>query len=181
MTRHVLLALTIALAGSPAPLARDRHNAAYVGGTFASFVTADERIEGCVDISQTSHLVFRAREDERSDRQLRIAYAGVHDLQFSRKSSRRFVATAAATAVLGPLGLVALTSKRHTPYLTVTYTDQGGAAQVAIFELGDAVVRQTVATLQLRSRVTVEYEDEGARRWLATRTPLDGESCHAGS
>ena len=55
-------------------------------------------------------------------------------------------------------------SKKRRHYLTIEYTDQGGAAQAAIFELGKDAIRTTLKTIEVRSGKKVEYEDEEARK-----------------
>ena len=76
----------------------------------------------------------------------------------------------AATAVLGPFGLMSLPAKSRAHYLTLTYAgEQGGGrarrTEVIVIELGKHVVRSTLAVVEARSGIPIEYQDEEARKW----------------
>jgi hypothetical protein len=47
----------------------------------------------------------------------------------------------------------------------VLYADGLATYQVAVLELGKHVVRTTLETLEARSGVEVESQDEAARKW----------------
>ena len=63
--------------------------------------------------------------------------------------------------VLSPLFLL---SKKRRHYLTIGYIDQQGEQQAAVFELGKRIVRSTLAALEAKTGLRVEYEDEKARQ-----------------
>ena len=81
-----------------------------------------------------------------------------------KKAGRRVGAAVATTVLLGPIGLVALLSKKRKHYLTVGYKDQSGKDQVAVIELGKDIVRTTLAVVETRLGKPVEYQDEEARK-----------------
>lgn len=68
------------------------------------------------------------------------------------------------TALLGPIGLVTLFSKKRKHFLTVGYKDAEGMDQVAVFELGKDIVRTTLPIIEKRSGKTLEYQDDEARK-----------------
>ncbi len=55
-------------------------------------------------------------------------------------------------------------SRKRRHYLTIGYIDVEGNQQAAVFELGKKIVRTTLAGLEARSGLKVEFEDEKARR-----------------
>ena len=57
-----------------------------------------------------------------------------------------------------------LLSKKRRHYLTIGYLDREGAQQAAVFELGKKIVRTTLAGLEARTGLLVDYESEEARR-----------------
>ena len=94
-----------------------------------------------------------------------IDYESIRHLEFGQRASRRAPLVVAAAAVLGPLGLVSLSAKSRAHYLTLTYAGEQGRTEVMVIELGKHVVRSTLAVVEARSGVPIEYQDEEARKW----------------
>src|SRR5262245_12297932 len=164
MKQLITLALMIVLL-NPFGMSALAGQAVYAGGTIAQFNGARERIMGRIDISGANQLVFTPDDVLHAAHPLRIDYQAIQDLEFGQKAGRRLAIAAGATVLLGPIGLLSLLSKRRAHYLTVAYLDDHGRNQVAVFELGKSVVRATLAAVEARSGIAIEYQDEDARKW----------------
>ena len=86
------------------------------------------------------------------------------DLEFGQKAGRRVGAAVATTILLGPVGLLALMSKKKKHYLTVGFKDGDGKDQVAVIELGKDMVRASVPIIETRSGKKVTYQDDDAKK-----------------
>jgi hypothetical protein len=84
-------------------------------------------------------------------------YAQVNLLEYGQKAGRRL----ALALTLSPLFLL---SRRRRHYLTIGYLSEGGVQEAAVFELGKKIVRSTLAGLEARTGLLVDYENESARR-----------------
>jgi len=138
--------------------------AAYAGGTIARFNMPSTRIEGRVEI-HSGHFVFVPENGPHPAEALRIGYESIRHLEFGQRAARRAPLVVAATAIFGPLGLVSLSAKSRAHYLTLTYAGEHGRTEVMVIELGKHVVRSTLAVVEARSGVPIEYQDEEARKW----------------
>ena len=163
LTAAVLLVLlTPALASA---VAGDK--AAYgglLGGTIARFNMPNRRIEGRVE-TRPGHFVFTPENGPRAAEPLYVDYESIRHLEFGQRAARRAPLVVAATAIFGPLGLVSLSAKSRAHYLTLTYAGERGRNEVMVIELGKHVVRSTLAGVEARSGVPIEYQDEEARKW----------------
>ncbi len=88
---------------------------------------------------------------------LEIPYGQFNALEYGQKSTRRL----GLAIVVSPLFLL---TKRRRHFLTLSYVDDDGRQQAAVFELGKKIVRTTLAGLEARTGLRVEYEDDQARR-----------------
>src|SRR5262245_43397499 len=165
MKQVIALTLMLVVAASPGLAAIDTRNAAYVGGTITRFNAVGGPIDGRIDTSDPDRLVFVADERPLADMPLRVEYEAIHHLEFGQNAQRRVGAAIGATALLGPFGLLVLRSKHRAHYLTVAYRDDLGASQVLVLELGKRIVRNTLAVIEARSGMAIEYQDEEARKW----------------
>ena len=86
-----------------------------------------------------------------------MPYDGVNSLEYGQKAGRRL----GLAIVVSPLFLL---SKKRRHYLTIGYLDEAGDQQAAVFELGKKIVRSTLAGLEARTGLAVDYETEEARR-----------------
>jgi hypothetical protein len=87
----------------------------------------------------------------------------VIDLEYGQKAGRR-VGLSVGLAVVNPVALAGLFSKKRKHYLTIGYVGEAGKEQVAVFELGKDIVRTTLAIVETRSGKKIEYQDEEARK-----------------
>jgi hypothetical protein len=156
--------LTMVLVAASELSAIDQNKVAYAGGTITTLNQLQARVEGRLDLSDPHALVFIA-DTYRGHSSLRIEYSSIHDVEFGQKVRRRVAAATVSTVVLGPLGALAFAMKKREHYLTVVYSDHRRLYQVAVFELGKSVARATLLTIEERSRMAVDYQDEHARNW----------------
>jgi hypothetical protein len=159
------LTLMIVAAASHLLPALEKNEASYVGGTIARLNAAGTPILGRLDMSDRERLVFVADARTLAEVPLRVAYSAIHHVELGQTVRRRITPAVGATALLGPIGLVALRSKHRTHYLTIAYRDDPGADQVIILSLGKSIVRETLTVIEARSGKAVEYQDEEARKW----------------
>lgn len=160
-TAAVLLA---ALVSQQAALALGSKNAAYFGGTIATFGGAKDPVEGRLDTGREDALVFTATHKPLVGERISIPYGSIIDLEYGQKAGRRVGAAAATTVLLGPIGLLTLFSKKRKHFLTIGFKDEAGKDQVAVMELGKDIVRTTLAIVQTRSGQEIEYQDDEARK-----------------
>jgi hypothetical protein len=147
----LVFAVSVVL-GSAQILAVDGDKASYIGGTLTN---VKEKSEGDFSTADPAQVVFTAKKVP----PVLIRYASIESLEYGQKAGRRV-----AVAVL--VSPFALFSKKRNHYLTITYKDQAGAEQAAVFELGKDIVRTTLKVLEVRSKKEIEYQDEEARKSL---------------
>lgn len=123
--------------------------AVYRGGTLAQPKPATK---GTVTITEPSEFVFRFAEGE-----LRVPYDRVNSIEYGQKAGRRL----GLAIMINPAFLL---SKKRRHYLTISFLDPQDGQQIVVFELGKKIVRITLAGLQARTGLKIEYEDEEARK-----------------
>ena len=140
--------------------------AAYVAGTIARFNMPGTHIEGRVEIGPRQFVFVPDIGFHAGAKPVLIDYESIRHLEFGQHASRRAALVSGATAVLGPLGLMSLLAKSRAHYLTVTYANEPSRNEVIVIELGKNVVRSTLAVVEARSGIPIEYQDEEARKWM---------------
>jgi hypothetical protein len=163
--KHISLILTLVVTTTYGLHAIEKHKAAYTGGTIATFNAEGGSIGGRIETSDPDRLVFIADERPLADMPLRVEYTAIQHVEFGQTARRRVKAAIGASALFGPIGLVALRSKERAHYLTIAYRDEIGVNQAVVLELGKSVVRDTLAIVEARSGKAIEYQDEEARKW----------------
>lgn len=149
MKKPIASTLLVVLIASSPIAAVDGNKAAYIGGT----LNLKEKSEGVLSTQSPTEATFTVKKDP----PIAIPYASIESLEYGQKAGRRV----AVAVLVSPL---ALFSKKRNHFLTITYKDASGADQAAVFELGKDIVRTTLAVLELRSKKTIEYQDEEAKR-----------------
>ncbi len=145
-----LVAVSLANVTSPALLAGiPSKKAVYRGGTLADLALSTK---GGVSTTDARHFIFRHDGGE-----LRLPYEQVNSLEYGQKAGRRLGLAIAFSPVFS-------LSKKRRHYLTIGFIDQDGSQQAAIFELGKKIVRPTLAGLEARTGLKVEFTDEQARQ-----------------
>ena len=148
MVRRVLAALVVAhLALIPLALASSRVE--YVGGTSAQFPAgADGRLE----VGDDHYFAFYSKRS-----QVRVPYDRIDLLEYGQQVDRRV----ALAVVISPLLLL---SKKRKHFLTVGYTDDQGKQQALVFQVDKSIIRATLVSLEARTGLKVQYQDEEARK-----------------
>lgn len=153
------LIATVLIVSLAAPVfAVDGDKAAYTGGTFAPYAGIDD-VEGPLLTTDPHALTLAPKHRDA----LVIDYARIIDLEYGQKAGRR-VGLAVGLALVNPIGLATLFSKKRRHFFTIGYTDATGAEQVAVLELGKDVVRTTLAIVETRSGKAITYQDDEAKK-----------------
>jgi hypothetical protein len=160
----VAVLVTVSLLTPQLAWAVDSKGAAYIGGTSTIFQDAKDPVEGTINTSDETTLVFMARDKPFTGQKLSVSYAQIIDLEYGQKAGRRVGAAAATAVLLGPIGFLALFSKKRKHYLTIGYKDADEKDQVAVIELGKDIVRVTLPIVETRSGKKIEYQDEEAQK-----------------
>ncbi len=150
--RNIIFLAAVPLANviSPALLAGiPSKKAVYRGGTLAA---PQPSTKGEVHVTEPAEFIFDYRAG-----QLRVPYARINVIEYGQKAGRRL----GLAVVLSPAFLL---SRKRKHYLTINYLDTDGAQQAAVFELGKKIVRTTLAGLEARTGLRIEYQDEQARK-----------------
>jgi hypothetical protein len=150
MNRFITCVLLLSLVIPAVVLAVDGKKAEYVGGTIAGL---KEKSEGRIDTTNDSALIFVANKQP----ELRIPYASISELEYGQKAGRRV----GVAIMVSPL---ALFSKKRNHYFTISYKDDAGKEQAAVFELGKDIVRTTLKIVETRSGKEIKYQDDEARK-----------------
>jgi hypothetical protein len=144
---RLLLAAMAALALSACASAQG--HADYVGGTASRI---DSGTSGAIDVSDPHYFAFYAKKT-----QVRVAYDRINVLEYGQKVDRRLL----MAVIISPMFLL---SKKRSHYLTVGYTDEDGGHQALVFRIDKNGIRSTLASLEARTGVRIEYQDEEARK-----------------
>lgn len=162
--RAIALAVIVAVATPAITFASvGPKEAAYIGGTIAAFSGASAPIKGSIRTAGDDAFTFESA-DRVTTGAITVRYARVTGVEYGQKAGRRVGAAIGYTILAGPAGLLALLSKKRRHYVTVAFTDEDGHPQVAVFEVGKAAVRATLAVISSRSGNAVIYQDADARR-----------------
>ena len=123
--------------------------AEYVGGT-ASALTSGSG--GSIELSDQRYLGFYTKRG-----QVRVAYERVNLLEYGQKVDRRLL----AAVVISPMFLL---SKSRKHFLTIGYMDEDGKQQALVFRVDKGSIRSALVSLEARTGLKVQYQDEEARK-----------------
>lgn len=124
-------------------------HADYVGGTAKKI---DSGTAGTIDVSDPHYFAFYAKKG-----QVRVAYDRINELEYGQKVDRRLL----LAVVISPMFLL---SKKRQHFLTVGYTDEDGGHQALVFRVDKNGIRATLASLEARTGIRIQYQDEEARK-----------------
>ena len=123
--------------------------AEYVGGTAAKL---ESGASGAIQVTDERYFAFYTKKT-----QVRVAYDHINELQYGQKVDRRLL----MAVVISPVFLL---SKKRKHLLTVGYTDEEGRHQALVFQVDKNDIRATLASLEARTGVRIQYQDEDARK-----------------
>ena len=121
----------------------------YVGGTLPQF---SQGSGGAIDAVDPEFCVFWTRKSN-----LRIPYERINLLEYGQQVSRRV----AMAALISPM-LILAKKKQH--FLTLGYQDDDGKQQAMVFRVAKQDIRTVLVTLEARTGVKVQYQDDDARK-----------------
>jgi hypothetical protein len=88
---------------------------------------------------------------------LGVPYKRINLIEYGQNANRRI----AMAIVISPLFLL---SKARKHFLTVGYTDDDGKQQAMVFRVDKGNVRATLASLEARTGLKVQFQDDEARK-----------------
>lgn len=138
--------LLLALALAPGLAAQSR--AEYTGGTSAQLALGTQ---GRIELSDENYFAFYSRKA-----QVRVPYDRIDLVEYGQTVNPRLAMLGAFT--------IGLLSKSRKHFLTVGYTGEDGKRQALVFQVDKGGIRATLAGLEARTGVKVEYQDEEARK-----------------
>ena len=132
-----------------APLLWAQSRAEYVGGTGASLPSGTS---GSIEVADQHYFAFYSKKA-----QVRVSYDRINLLEYGQKVDRRLL----MAVVISPAFLL---SKKRKHFLTVGYTDENGQQQAMVLQVDKAGIRATLAGLEARTGLRVQFQDEEARK-----------------
>ena len=121
----------------------------YVGGTAPQLAAGTH---GSIALSDDRYLAVYAGK-----MQMRVAYDRVNLVEYGQQVDRRL----ALAVVLSPVFLLSR-SRKH--FLTIGYSGEDGKQQAMMFRVDKNSIRPTLAGLEARTGLKVQYQDEQARK-----------------
>jgi hypothetical protein len=126
-----------------------QNRAEYVGGTAANLRSGEG---GSIDVRDSQYLAFYTKKA-----QIRIRYDKIDDLEYGQKVDRRLL----MAAVISPMFLL---SKKRKHFLSIGYVDEDGHHQALVFRVDKNDIRATLVSLEARTGLRIQYQDDEARR-----------------
>lgn len=136
------------------PNANAQNRVEYVGGTAAKIESGDS---GSIELTDDHYLAFYTRGRKGAPGQVRVPYDHVNLLEYGQKVDRRLL----MAVVISPMFLL---SKQRKHFLTIGYTDEEGRQQALVFRVDKNAIRPVLVSLEARTGLKVEYQDEDARK-----------------
>jgi hypothetical protein len=152
ISRLLLLAASLALI--PALHAQSR--AQYAGGTSDQLAPG---VDGRIEVSDQSYFAFYSKKT-----QVRVPYDHINLVEYGQTVSRRVAMAIALSIALPAVGPLLMLSKSRKHYLTVGFTGEDGKQQALVFRVDKGGIRATLVSLEARTGLKVEYQDEEARK-----------------
>lgn len=90
-------------------------------------------------------------------KRIELAWSRIRSLEYGQKVDRRYL----EAFLISPLFLLA---KKREHFLTLHFQDEAEHAQALVFQIHKSDVRGTLAALEARTGLRVNYTDEEARR-----------------
>lgn len=154
--KSIALGVSLALF-STSMFAIDSGKAAYRGGTVALKEGAEAKFSLVGD-------KFTFQADKKMT--FSIPYDRIESIEYGQKAGRRIGAAVGWTIVAGPIGLLALASKKRKHMVSLTWMNAEGKTDAAVFEFGKDSIRAALAAMEARSGKQIEYESPDAKKDL---------------
>ncbi|HTS78478.1 MAG TPA: hypothetical protein VMG40_19875 [Bryobacteraceae bacterium] len=123
--------------------------AEYIGGTVAGI---ESGTGGSIDVTDGHYFAFYTKKA-----QVRVPYDRIESLEYGQKVDRRVLLAIAISPVF-------LLTKKRKHFLSVGYTDADGNHQAMVFRVDKNDIRATLVSLEARTGLRIEYQDEEARK-----------------
>jgi hypothetical protein len=121
----------------------------YVGGTVEPFTAGQS---GSLDLTDPHYLAVYTK-----NAQLRVPYDRIEQIEYGQKVDRRLLLAFA----ISPIFLI---SKEHKHFLTIGFRDEEGNHEVMLFRVDKNSIRAALVSLEARTGLKVQYQDEEARK-----------------
>jgi hypothetical protein len=142
--------LVVLLALSSLLQARETGNrVVFVGGTVSGI---QARSSARVEVESADALEFDSRGTS-----FRIPYKDINTLEYGLTVNRRYI----EAALISP---VFLFSKKKSHFLTIGFVDKDGKQQAMVLQVGKDDIRPLLVSLEARTGLRIEYQDEEARK-----------------
>jgi len=142
-------ARSLGLLAVTAALLQAQTRVEYVGGTASQLQTG---LQGSIVLADDHYLAFYAGKT-----QMRVAYDRVDLVEYGQQVDRRL----ALALVISPVFLL---SKARKHFLTIGYSSEDGKQQAMVFRVDKNSIRSTLAGLEARTGLKIQYQDEQARK-----------------
>jgi hypothetical protein len=144
-----MAARTIALFLIATALGLGQSQAEYVGGTAAQIGAG---AAGTLQVGDERYFAFYSKKTG-----VRVPYDRINLIEYGQQVDRRL----ALGIVISPIFLL---SKSRKHFLTVGYEDDQGRQQALVFRIDKSGIRATLVSLEARTGLKVQYQDEEARK-----------------
>lgn len=127
----------------------------YAGGTAPDFAAG---AQGLIELTDDHYFAFYT-----SKAQVRVPYDQINLIEYGQQVSRRIAVAIALSPLIPAASMLAFTkSRKH--FLTVGFTAEDGKQQAMVFRVGKGNIRVVLVSLEARTGLKVEYQDEEARK-----------------
>jgi hypothetical protein len=120
-----------------------------VGGTIETLADGPK---GLIATTNDQYFVFKTKKARYA-----VKWDRINLLEYGQRVGRRY----ALAVIVSPL-LVMSKSRKH--YLTIGFSDEQGGQQALIFQVVKEDIRSLLVSLEARTNMPVEYQDDEARR-----------------
>jgi hypothetical protein len=156
MSRAVIWAASFALILAATPALHAQSRAQYAGGTSAQLSPG---VDGRIEVSDDAYFAFYSKKT-----QVRVPYDHINLVEYGQTVSRRVTMAIALSLALPAVGPLLMLTKSRKHFLTVGYMGDDGKQQALVFRVDKGGIRVTLVSLEARTGLKVEFQDEEARK-----------------
>lgn len=154
--RLICILLCLAMTGASSGRAESAGRVSYVGGTLDSLSAGTS---GSILTAEGQVLTVKIGK-----RNTDIPYDRINLVEYGQNAKRRVGTAVMAYALLGPAGTLVLLSKSRHHYVTIGFRDGDNRQQAMVLRLDKKKVRAVLASLEARTGLRVQYQDDEARK-----------------